>query len=216
MKSSISILVVDDHALVREGLKRLLLLQPDFEVIGEASNGREAIEQADALLPDILLIDISMPKLNGLDATARIKRTHPDIHIIIISMYAHEEYVWQALQVGASGYLLKSASAEELTVAIRSVHQGGLFLSPTISKSVLDEISRRTDQSSKGLSPLTERQREILQLIAEGNTSKDIARSLDLSTKTVEAHRSQLMDRLDIHDIAGLVRYAIRVGLIEP
>jgi DNA-binding NarL/FixJ family response regulator len=213
--STIRLLLADDHTLVRAGLRALLHGIPDVEVVGEASNGREAVRLAGELHPDIILMDIAMSELNGLEAAAQVVRQYSAIRVIMLSMHATEEYVVQALRAGAAGYLLKNAGAAELEKAIKHVAQGETFLSTAISRQVTDYI-RRGAQDAGPVGRLSPRQREILQLIAEGHTTKRIAQILKISVKTVETHRSQLMDQLDIHDVAGLVRCAIRAGLITP
>ena len=214
--ASIKVLLVDDHDLFRAGIRALLENVVDVEVIGEAGTGREAISIIEEQLPDIVLMDILMPELNGLDAAARITAKYPTVRIIILSMSSAEEYVLQALRAGAVGYLLKSVTPMELELAIKAVARGERFLCSTISRHVMDAYTHRVGGRVSSLERLTQRQREILQLVTEGNTTKEIARKIDLSIKTVEMHRSQLMASLDIHDIPGLVRYAIRVGLINP
>jgi len=214
--TSLRILLADDHALVRAGFRSLLTEIPGVEVIAEAGDGREALRLAKEHQPDVVLMDISMPGLNGLDATAHIVKECPYTHVIILSMHASEEYVVQALQAGAAGYLLKNADAAELEIAVRSVSQGETYLSPPVSKQVIADYLRRIGQDTSPLERLTPRQREVLQLIAEGHTSREVARILGISVKTVETHRATLMERLDIHDVASLVRYAIRVGMISP
>lgn len=211
----IRVLLADDHTLVRAGLRALLQHMTGVEVVAEACNGREALRLVQELQPAIVLMDISMAELNGLDAAGQIAREHPHSRVIMLSMHANEEYVVQALRAGAAGYLLKNAVADELEKAIKHVAQGETFLSPAVSRQVTDYI-RRVGQEPNGGQPdrLTPRQREILQLIAEGNTTKRIAQLLSISVKTVETHRSQLMEHLDIHDVAGLVRYAVRIGLV--
>jgi DNA-binding NarL/FixJ family response regulator len=193
----------------------LLQAVPGVQVLAEASDGREALRLVEELRPDVVLMDIAMAELNGLEAAGRIVREFPDVRVIMLSMHATEEYVVKALRLGASGYLLKNAGAAELEKAIKHVAQGETFLSPSVSRQVTDYI-RRVGRETDGLDRLTSRQREILQLIAEGNTTKKIAQTLNISVKTVETHRSQLMEQLDIHDVAGLVRYAIRQGLVTP
>ncbi|MBN1813716.1 MAG: response regulator transcription factor, partial [Anaerolineae bacterium] len=200
----------------RAGFRSLLTEIPGVEVIAEAGDGREALRLAKEHQPDVVLMDISMPGLNGLDATMHIARECPDAHVIILSVHASEEYVIQALQAGASGYLLKKADAAELEIAVRSVSQGETYLSPPVSKQIIADYLRRIGQDTSPLERLTPRQREVLQLIAEGHTSREVARILGISVKTVETHRATLMERLDIHDVASLVRYAIRVGMISP
>jgi DNA-binding NarL/FixJ family response regulator len=207
------VLLVDDHTLVRAGLKTLIETIEGVTVVGEASNGREALRLATSLKPDIVFMDIAMPEFNGLEATERLFKDMPNCHVIILSMTANEEYVRQSLRAGANGYLLKDADTIELKLAIKAVLDGDSYFSPRVAK-----YARRLmlDHDAEAPSLLTPRQREILQLIAEGDSSKQIAQKLDLSTKTVETHRTQLMERLDIHDIAGLVRYAIRMGIVLP
>ena len=215
------VLLVDDHLLVRAGLRTLLEQMPGTEVVGESSNGREALDLIKATPPDVVLMDITMAEMNGLVATAQITHDFPQVRILVLSMHATKEYVTQALQAGASGYLLKDGAPTELELAIRSVMRGEKYLSPAVSTHVIADYLQRTTGSTSRVdtmisstTQLTLRQREILQLIAEGNTTKEIAAKLTLSVKTVETHRTQLMERLDIHDIAGLVRYAIRIGLV--
>lgn len=226
MMEPIQVLLADDHTLIRAGIRSLLVQMEGVEVVGEASNGREALQKIRTFKPDVALIDIAMPELNGLETIAQLTRDYPEVRTIILSVYTTEEYVLKALQVGASGYLVKDAAPAELEIAVKSVAGGETYLSPSVSKHVITEYLQRTGGSTvKGgkeqdmaypLEILTPRQREVLQLIAEGNTTKKIARKLNLSVKTVETHRQQLMERLDIHDIAGLVRYAIRGGLVIP
>lgn len=198
----------------------------DFRVVGEAGTGQELLRKVAELQPDVVLVDIAMPELNGLEATERLNRDYPGIGIIILSMHSQEEYVIQALRAGAAGYLVKDAAPPELEIAIRSVLRGRIYLSPAISRTLIEDYLKRNDEKThltadadKEQSPftiLTPRQREILQLVAEGCTTKEIAGQLNISVKTVESHRTQIMERLHIHDIAGLVRYAIRTGLISP
>ena len=211
--SATRLLLADDHTLVRAGLRALLQGVPGVEVVGEVSNGREAVRQAGELHPDVVLMDIAMSDLNGLEAARQIVREFPGVRVIMLSMHATEEYVVQALRAGASGYLLKNAGAEELAKAIEHVARGETFLSPAVSRQVTEYI-RRVGPEGSAMDRLSPRQREILQLIAEGNTTKRIAQTLHISAKTVETHRCQLMEQLDIHDVAGLVRYAIRQGLV--
>lgn len=218
--SAIRVLLADDHDLVRAGIRVLLASVADLEVVGEAGNGREALRLARELLPHVTLMDIAMPELNGLDAAARITRLEPSCKVIILSMHAAESYVLEALKAGAAGYLLKNASAEELARAIRTVARGERYLSPEVSKHVIDLALRGplpgvTTGAQGGLSTLTPRQREVLQLVAEGRSTRDIADRLHVSHKTIEMYRAQIKERLDIHDTPGLVRYAIRVGLVS-
>jgi len=212
---SIRILLADDHTLVRAGIRSLLEQLPGVEVVAEAEDGYEALSKTGDFHPDVVLIDIAMPRLNGLEATKRLKKEYPDVRVLIVSMHINEEYVVQALSSGASGYLLKDAAKAELEIAVKAVARNHTYLSPAVSKKVIEDYTQRVGGADRLVDRLTPRQREILQLIAEGNTTKEIADLLCVSVKTVESHRSQLMDRLDIHDIAGLVRYALRMGLIS-
>jgi DNA-binding NarL/FixJ family response regulator len=218
----VRILLAEDHTLVRAGIRALLQECGWVKVVGEAGEGNEVLRLVKKERPDIVLMDIAMPGLNGIEATARIRREYPDTKVIILSMYANEEYVLQALRDGASGYLLKDAGPVELELAIKSVVRGDTYLSPPISRQVIaDYIGRfgkkmgNSEANQHVFEILTSRQREILQLIAEGYTTKDISLKLNLSINTVETHRSQLMERLGIHDVAGLVRYAIREGIVK-
>lgn len=211
---SIRILLVDDHELVRAGLRSLINELADMEVVAEARNGREALDAVAAHQPDLVLMDIMMPEMNGLDATARLAVFNPKLPVMILSMNASEEYVLQALRAGASGYLLKNISPTEMEQAIRALARGEKHITSAVAKHLITGLLEGSKTTS--LDRLTNRQREVLQLVAEGNTTKEIARKLGLSTKTVEAHRSDLMQTLNIHDTAGLVRYAIRMGLVNP
>jgi DNA-binding NarL/FixJ family response regulator len=210
------VLLVDDHALVRAGIRALVEKIPNVEVVGEAGTGREALELVRSQLPNIMLMDIAMTELGGLEALPRITKDFPSVKVIILSAHASEEYVIRALREGASGYMLKDSATSELELAINSVIQGKIYLSPSISRTVIDDYLQRVGGAISPLEHLTSRQREILQSIAEGKNVKEIAADLDISIKTVESHRLQLMDRLNIHDIPGLVRYAIRNGLVSP
>jgi DNA-binding NarL/FixJ family response regulator len=214
--SSIRVLLADDHDLFRAGIRSLLDRVPDVEVVAEASNGREVMSMMEAQPPDVVLMDILMPELNGLDATARVVATYPAVRVIILSMNSAEEYVLQALRAGASGYLPKNVSPAELELAIKSVLRGEIFLGAAISKAGVDAYVSRFGSHANSGPRLTLRQREVLQLVTEGYRTKDIAKKLGLSAKTIEMHRSQLMESLGIHDIPGLVRYAIRTGVIAP
>lgn len=210
------VLLADDHTLVRAGFRTLLESLEGVEVVAEADDGREALRLIEIHQPDLVLMDIAMPGLNGLEATARVVDRFPFVRVVILSMHLNEEYVVRALQAGAVGYLLKDADAAELELAIRSVARGETYLSPPVSKQVIADYLRRVGDEQGPLEHLTPRQREVLQLIAEGHTSREIAHVLGVSVKTVDSHRAQLMERLGIHDIAGLVRYAIRTGLVSP
>ncbi len=208
------VLLADDHTLVRAGLRKLLESIDHVEVVGEADSGLALLALAEKLQPDLVLMDISMPGLNGLEATARIVQSWPNMRVVILSMHQNEEYVRQALRHGAVGYLLKDAAPMELDLAIRAVRRGETFLSPAVSHGVLSDYVQRLRTEETPGDPLTPRQREVLTLIAEGRSTKEIARLLDLSIKTVDTHRAQMMRQLDIHEVAGLVRYAMRTGLI--
>ena len=212
----VRIILVDDHSLVRASLRSLVDEFGHFEVVAEGGNGLEAIELIEEHRPDVVMMDISMPKLNGIETTRRIVKEHPEAKVVVLSMHSEEQQVLQAMQAGASGYILKSSPPHELALAIESVARGQIFLSPSISKHVVDVYLGRTTLRPNPVEQLTPRQREILQLIAEGHASKQIAQILGASVKTIESHRASLMDRLDIHDVAGLVRFAIRHGLVSP
>jgi len=211
----IRVLLADDHALVRAGIRSLLEQMPGVEVVGEASNGHEALEIVKSELPNIVLMDIEMPDLSGLEALPRIVKTFPKTKVAILSAHATEEYVSRALRSGASGYMLKDAATVELELLINSVVHDKTYLSPLISRIIVNTYMERVVEEVNPLEQLTARQREILQLIAEGKNTKEIAYRLAIGVKTVEAHRLQLMARLDIHDVPGLVRYAIREGLVS-
>ena len=211
---TIRILIADDHALVRAGFRSLLEKLDGCEVVADVGDGREALRLLEQLQPDVVLMDVKMPGLNGLEATARITRDYPNVRVVILSMYTNEEYVIQALRAGAVGYLLKDAAIPELHLAVQAAVRGEMYLSPAISKRVLMDYVQLVGGGGGMLDALTGRQREVLQLIAEGKTIKEVAQILQISVKTAEAHRTQLMERLDIHDVTGLVRFAIRVGLV--
>jgi DNA-binding NarL/FixJ family response regulator len=208
--------LADDHLLIRASLRSLLSEYPGLEVVAEASDGRQALELVGTHRPDVVLMDIAMAGLNGLEATRLIRKEYPDVRVIVLSMHASERHVLQALRAGAQGYILKESAPRELELAIEAVARGKLFLSPGISRQVIEAFLDQMGETADPLDQLTPRQREILQLIAEGHSSKQIAHRLAASVKTIESHRASLMDRLDIHDIAGLVRYAIRQGLVSP
>jgi DNA-binding NarL/FixJ family response regulator len=214
MNLNTRVLLADDHALVRAGIRSLVEKIPGVEVVGEASSGREALMLVKKARPNLVLMDIAMTELGGLEALPRIVRNFPSVKVIILSAHANEEYVIRALRSGAAGYMLKDAATAELELAITSVREGKTYLSPSISGTVIDNYLERLGETVSPLEQLTSRQREILQSIAEGKTTKEIAAALEISAKTVESHRLQLMERLNIHDIAGLVRYAIRNGLV--
>lgn len=215
------ILIADDHDVVRSGLKALLRTSPDFAIVGEAADGEEAVRRAGDLMPDIVMMDISMPRLDGIGATRLIKQHHPSIRVIILSVYEEEEYVYQILHAGASGYVLKNAGKREIFDAIRAVRDGERFFSPGVSRLIIDGFLKRAeeqDRNEKHAAPestgLTRRETEVLKYIAMGYTNRQIAEALFLSFRTVNTHRANLMQKLDIHDTAGLVRHAIGLGLL--
>jgi DNA-binding NarL/FixJ family response regulator len=206
------LLLADDHVVVRDGLKNLLLHEC-FEIVAEVSNGREAVEAARKLCPDIAVLDISMPLLNGIDAAREIHAASPRTKSILLTMHNEEPYALEALRAGIKGYVLKSQAGAELVQAIRSILRGELYLSPGISQSV---VNAALSSHAVALDPLTQRERQVLQLVGEGKTNKEIARQLGMSVKTVESHRANLMKKLAVHETAGLVRHAIKIGLIQP
>jgi DNA-binding NarL/FixJ family response regulator len=214
----ISVLLADDHIVVRQGLRSLLSVEPDIEVMGEAGNGRQAVQMARELRPDVVVMDIAMPVLNGLEATRQIVGESLPVRVLVLSSYADDEFVHQLTEAGASGYLVKHTAASDLIKAVREIAKGNAYFSPSILKRLLElyrganadgrQVRRRSEH-------LTSREQEVLQMVAEGHVNKQIAATLNLSIKTVEKHRQQLMDKLDIHDIAGLTRYAIAHGVVE-
>lgn len=217
--NEIKVLLADDHTLVRAGLRSLIDGFEGFCVIAETGDGREAVRLTRQLQPDIALLDISMPGLNGLDAAALIARETPDARVVILSMHTAETYVLEALRAGAVGYVVKDAAVDEMERALRAVQKGERWLSPSVSRHLLDEylrLARGQPMTGSGIEALTPRQREILQLIAEGHSTREIADRLTISIKTVETHRAQIMERLNIRDVAGLTRFALRAGLIDP
>jgi DNA-binding NarL/FixJ family response regulator len=209
------VLLVDDHALVRAGMRSLLQDLPEVDVVAEAGDGAAALAAAERERPDVVLMDIAMKGMNGLDAAARLRERQPGVKVVILSMHTSEEYVLLALRAGASAYLIKDSATTELELALKSVMRGETYLSPAISRQVVDGYVQRVGARASP-DPLTPRQREVLKSVAEGRTTKEIAFALGLSAKTVETHRAQIMERLGIRDIPGLVRYAIRTGLVPP
>jgi DNA-binding NarL/FixJ family response regulator len=210
------VLVADDHTIVRQGLRSILESESDMKVVGEAADGREAVRKAVVLAPDVVVMDVSMPRMNGLEATARILKENQRVRVLALTMHNSEEYVYSLLKAGARGYLLKESAAAELVEAIRAVQGGGTYLHPSISVKVVNEYLKRPHPGTRpGRDDvLTAREREVLQLIAEGNTNKEIAGQLMLSVKTIENHRTRIMDKLEIHNVAGLTRYAISRGMV--
>lgn len=205
------ILLADDHTIVRQGL-RAILEREGYEVVGEASDGREAISFAEKFKPDVAVLDISMPLLNGIDAAREITKQSPRTKTVLLTMYTEDHYVLESLRAGVTGYVLKMRAALALVQAIQAVMKGEIYLSPGISRAVVQAFLSKTDIPED---PLTTREREVLQLVAEGKTTKEIAVQLGISAKTADSHRTNIMDKLDIHDTAGLVRYAIKRGIIR-
>lgn len=208
----IRVLLADDHALVRRGFRMILSAQPDFEIIGEAGNGREALQLALQLKPDVVVMDVAMPELNGIEATRRISEALPHTRVLALSMHKDAVYVREILRAGARGYLLKDSSDTDLLSAVRAVANGDGYLSPGVSEAVLSDYRRHVTDP---LDLLTSREREVLQMIAEGKTNKEIAAALNLSIYTVDAHRGRIMEKLNLHSAGELVRFAIRKGLID-
>ena len=211
----VRVLLADDHALVRAGIRALLEGLEGVVVVAEAGNGGEVLELARKHRPDIVLLDISMPGIGGLEASAQLKQELPEVRVVMLSMHANEEYVLQSLRAGAAGYMLKDSATAELELALQAVMRGESYFSPPISKQMVEGYVQRVGAEQPAADHLTPRQRQVLQLIAEGLSTKEIAYRLELSVKTVETHRAQLMERLQIRDIAGLVKYAIRSGLVS-
>lgn len=206
------ILLADDHSVVRQGFRLILENQPDMEVVGEASNGREAVTVAEALQPDVVVMDVTMPELNGIEATRRISELAPRARVLALSMHKDSVYVREILRAGAKGYLLKDAAGNDLLAAVRAVARGEAYLSPAVSDAVLTDYRKHV---TNPIDLLTSREREVLQMIAEGKTNKEIANSLQLSVYTVEAHRGRIMEKLNLHSTGELVRFALRNGLID-
>jgi two-component system, NarL family, response regulator NreC len=214
----IQVLLAEDHTIVRQGLRSILDGREGIQVVGEAQDGREAVEKAQQLQPDIVLMDLSMPLLSGLEATRQIKSQCPHIEVLVLTMHADEEYVFQILQAGASGYLLKQSAVGELVTAIQAVYEGDSYLSPAISRKLVDGYVRQAREQDKvdSYEQLTDREREVLHLIAEGRSTQEIADLLFISPKTVRGHRSSLTEKLGLHSNAELTRYAIRKGIVAP
>ncbi len=208
----IRILLADDHAVVRQGFRMILAAQPDMEIVGEAGNGREAVELAEELKPDVVVMDVSMPELNGIEATRRIADSVPRARVLALSMHKDSVYVREMLRAGARGFLLKDAIDRDLLAAVRSVASGEGYLSPAVSEAVLSDYRRHVTDP---LDLLSSREREVLQMIAEGKTNKDIAAALELSVYTVDAHRGRIMEKLNLHSVGELVRFAVRKGLVD-
>lgn len=217
MGDSIRVILADDHRMMREGIRALLEREKGIEVVGEASNGREVLLLARKLCPDVVVMDVSMPLLNGIEATRQIRRDCPEVRVLILTVHENREYVAQLLAAGADGYIIKRAAGAELVSAIHTVYQGDLFLHPSVAKVVVEDYVHRL-QAGEGIGArdvLTPREREVLQLIAEGYSSREIADLLHISVKTVQNHRSKIMNKLDLHDRGELIKYAIQQGIIQ-
>jgi two-component system response regulator NreC len=212
-------LLVDDHAVLRDGLRLYLSMQPDIEVVGEAADGDEALAKVEALTPEVVLMDVAMPRLNGIEATLRIRRQWPDCRVLVLSQHNRREYVQRLLQAGASGYVLKKAGGAEVAAAIRAVGEGHVYLGAEVADLVIEDyverLGRRDVQAGGAYSLLTDREREVLTLVAEGRSTREIAELLSVSTKTIDAHRAAIAHKLGLHSQAELIKYAIREGLIE-
>jgi two-component system response regulator NreC len=211
-------LIVDDHAIVREGVRMILSAHLDIQVIGEAGNGDQALSMSQSLHPDVVVMDISMPGMNGIEATQQIRQRLSDVNVLALTMHEDDHYVFQLLKAGAAGYVLKRAAATDLVDAVRAAARGEAFLYPSVAKTVVTDYLRRLERGEAERKPydgLTEREREVLSLIAEGHTNQEIAGRLFISIKTVQTHRAHIFEKLGLHDRTELVRYAIRVGLID-
>jgi two-component system response regulator NreC len=213
----IRVLLADDHTILRAGLKMMLNAQPDIEAVGEASDGKQAISEAERLCPDVVIMDITMPECNGIEATRQIKRILPEVRVLVLTMHENEEYLFQTLRAGAAGYMLKEAADTDLISAIRVVSSGRFYLSPSAQSMLVSDYLQRvhTGEERDSYSALTEREREILKLVAEGYTNSQIGERLFISPKTVDTHRTHIMDKLNLHSRAELVKYAMRRGLLE-
>ena len=215
--AKIRVLIADDHGLMRAGVRALLQATEDIEVVGEAEDGDEAIREVRRLEPDVVLMDVAMPGLGGLEATLVIRKEKPDVKILVLTQYDDREYVSRFLKAGVSGYVLKKAAAGELVAAIRAVERGGLVLDPEIARDVLDEKGRERspEQAEDPYETLTDREKQVLKLVAEGSSNKEVAETLDISVKTAMAHREHLMEKLDVHSRTELIRFALRRGVIR-
>jgi DNA-binding NarL/FixJ family response regulator len=211
-----SVLVADDHGIVREGLRRLLDAESDLEVIGEARDGREVLQQVDEHKPEVVVLDISMPRLGGLETLERLRASHPEVKVILLSVHSDAPFIQSAISLGADGYVLKNGRAVEIVTAIRAVTKGGSYFSPVVAREIVEQLRTPQARSHEPFSVLSTREREVLHLIAEGMSAKEVASELSISTTTVEAHRTSLMRKLGVRKATELVRYALRHGLIEP
>ena len=216
-RKKIRLLIVDDHAVLRAGLRTLLNLQPDFEVVGEAAEGPEALEKVQRLQPDVVLMDISLPGMEGLEVTAELKKRHPNVKVLILTMHEDQRYLYPALKAGASGYVVKRAADTELIEAIRAAHRGDAFLHPSMAKVVVEDyVDRSSKQQEAAEQGLSDREREVLRLIAEGRTYKEMANLLGVSVKTIETYRERIKEKLGLTTRAEMVRYALEKGLLRP
>lgn len=219
MSESVRILLADDHTIVRQGLSRLLEEQPDLKVVGEANNGQTAVDQALALKPDVVIMDIAMPRMNGIEAAKRIRKQLPKTKILILSMYSHEHYIHELLETGVSGYLLKDSSGRDIIKAIRSAMKNETFLSPTISKVLMETYrspNRKCSSIAERYNQLSNREREVFQLIGEGHSTREIADMLCVSISTIKSHRANIMEKLNIESPVKLIHFAIQLGLVDP
>jgi len=215
--TAIRVLIADDHVIVRDGVRLILEAQPDMAVVGEASDGREAVKKAHALSPDVVLMDIAMPGMSGLEATAVIKKELPDVQVVVLTMHEDYQYFFAVLRAGASGYVLKGASSADLLASVRAAHEGGVYLHPTVAKNLVADYVKRMEpgEETARYGGLSERERQVLTLVAEGRTSQQIADELFLSISTVQTHRAHIMEKLKLQNRAELIRYALRKGLIS-
>lgn len=215
--AKIRVLLADDHAIVREGVKMILIKEPDIEVVGEASDGQEALDLVDRLKPGVVVMDISMPGMSGIEATQHVRERYPGVNVLALTMHEDESYVFKLLRAGASGYVLKRAAAQDLVQAVRAAAKGEAFLYPSVARKVVEDYLKRveTGEDRERYDGLTEREKEILTVIAQGLSNQQIAQKLYISTKTVQTHRAHILEKLGLHDRTELVRYAIRKGLIE-
>lgn len=213
--SKIKVLLAEDHTIVRKGLRSLLANETEIQVVGEAEDGQQAVQKTVQMLPDVVVMDITMPVLNGLEATRQIKKLCPQVKVVVLTVHSTEEHIFQILRAGASAYVVKQGAVNELIEAIQTAYRGEIYLSPSLSRQLVDEYGRRVEAMEDKYNKLTGREREVLQMIAEGRTNREIAGRLHITIKTVEAHRAHLVDKLGLRSIAELTRYALRKGMID-
>jgi DNA-binding NarL/FixJ family response regulator len=211
----IHVLLIEDHTMVRQGLRRLLEMNPDVRIVGEVGNGRAALDAVERLRPAVAIMDIGLPGLNGIEVTRQLARVAPETKVLILSMHADEAYVRQSLQAGATGYLLKDADEQDLQRAVMALSAGGSYFSPAVSKLVLEGYLSQGRQTGDELGVLSDREREVLQLVAEGKSNKQVAHALDVAVSTVESHRKHIMEKLNLHNTAEMVRFAVRKGIVQ-